>query len=77
MKPSVNNHLATTTGTAPLSSVKRNLVRLLGILTFEDTTVSDLVREYDGVHLILGMTEVDELNPCMSGIVLDLADAQD
>ena len=65
MKPSVNTSLPSTSEAAPLSSVKRNLVRLLGILTFEDTAVGDLVREYDGVHLILSMTEVDELNPCM------------
>ncbi|CAD6577777.1 MAG: hypothetical protein TREMPRED_002036 [Tremellales sp. Tagirdzhanova-0007] len=63
VKPSVNTSLPSTSEAAPLSSVKRNLVRLLGILTFEDTAVGDLVREYDGVHLILSMTEVDELNP--------------
>lgn len=48
----------------PISTLKRNLVRLLGILTFNDKSTSDLVRHYGGVEMILGMTEVDELNPC-------------
>ncbi|EIW67301.1 hypothetical protein M231_01611 [Tremella mesenterica] len=47
----------------PITLLKRNLVRLVGILTFESIQTSDLVREYGGVHLLLSMTEVDELNP--------------
>ncbi len=37
---------------------------MLGILTFEDTAVGDVVRDCGGVQVILGMTEVDERNPC-------------
>jgi len=51
---------------APLSGIKSNLVRLLGILTYEDIAVGDLVRECGGVQLVLSMTEVDESNPCTS-----------
>ncbi|WWC71634.1 uncharacterized protein I206_105592 [Kwoniella pini CBS 10737] len=47
----------------PFSNLKRNLVQLLGILTFEDTLVGDQVREEEGIQLILGMTEIDENNP--------------
>ncbi|WWC63212.1 uncharacterized protein I303_105812 [Kwoniella dejecticola CBS 10117] len=47
----------------PFSNLKRNIVQLLGILTFEDTLVGDQVREAEGIQLILGMTEIDENNP--------------
>lgn len=47
-----------------LGGIKVSLVRLLGVLSFEDTTVGDQVRERGGVQLVLSMTEVDELNPC-------------
>lgn len=49
---------------APLAGLKRDLVQLLGILSFGDRQVGDLVRQHGGVHLVLGMTEVDESNPC-------------
>jgi ataxin-10 len=47
-----------------LGGIKISLVRLLGVLSFEDTAVGDQVRERGGVELVLSMTEVDELNPC-------------
>ncbi|TYJ51520.1 hypothetical protein B9479_007904 [Cryptococcus floricola] len=47
----------------PFTKVKRDLVRLLSILSFEDTFVGDQVREWSGVELVLGMTEIDEGNP--------------
>ncbi|WVW85680.1 hypothetical protein I302_107718 [Kwoniella bestiolae CBS 10118] len=47
----------------PFSNLKRNIVQLLGVLTFEDTSVGDQVRECEGIQLILGMTEIDENNP--------------
>ena len=53
---------------APIASLKRLLVQLLGILTFDDNAAGDLVRECGGVHLILGLTEVDEMNPCKLAI---------
>ena len=48
----------------PIASLKRILVQLLGILSFSRPSVGDQVRKYGGVQLILGMTEVDENNPC-------------
>ncbi|KAK1927072.1 spinocerebellar ataxia type 10 protein domain-containing protein, partial [Papiliotrema laurentii] len=48
---------------APVTLLKRLLVQLLGILTFEDTATGDRVRELGGVELVLGLTEVDEANP--------------
>ncbi|WWC93724.1 hypothetical protein V866_000560 [Kwoniella sp. B9012] len=47
----------------PFSNLKRNIVQLLGVLTFEDTSVGDQVRGCEGIQLILGMTEIDENNP--------------
>ncbi|WWC90768.1 uncharacterized protein L201_005705 [Kwoniella dendrophila CBS 6074] len=47
----------------PFSNLKRNIVQLLGVLTFEDTSVGDQVREHEGIQLILSMTEIDENNP--------------
>ncbi|ORX38576.1 spinocerebellar ataxia type 10 protein domain-domain-containing protein [Kockovaella imperatae] len=47
----------------PVSNIKRNLARLIGILSFDDTTVGNQVRQYEGVQLLLSMTEVDESNP--------------
>lgn len=51
----------------PFSNLKRDLVRLLGVLTFNDTRVGDQVREYEGVQLVLSLTEIDEGNPCECG----------
>ncbi|KAL0249840.1 hypothetical protein I308_103142 [Cryptococcus tetragattii IND107] len=47
----------------PFSNLKRDLVRLLGVLTFSDTRVGDQVRECEGVQLVLSLTEIDEGNP--------------
>ncbi|WRT68341.1 uncharacterized protein IL334_005317 [Kwoniella shivajii] len=63
----------------PFSQLKRNLVELLGILTFKDISVGNQVREYQGIQLILGMTEIDENNPylrehallCVRNLMLD------
>jgi ataxin-10 len=47
-----------------LGGIKVSLIRLLGVLSYENTKVGDQVREQGGVQLVLSMTEVDELNPC-------------
>ncbi|KIR34774.1 hypothetical protein I352_03026 [Cryptococcus deuterogattii MMRL2647] len=47
----------------PFSNLKRDLVRLLGVLTFSDTRVGDQVRDCKGVQLVLSLTEIDEDNP--------------
>lgn len=48
--------------TLPFQNVKRDLVRLLGLLAYDDTKVGDIVREKGGVELVLGMCETDERN---------------
>lgn len=47
----------------PFSNVKRDLVRLLSVLTFNDTAVGDAVREAGGVELVLSLCETDDRNP--------------
>ncbi|OCF37853.1 hypothetical protein I316_00077 [Kwoniella heveanensis BCC8398] len=47
----------------PFANLKRNLVQLIGVLSFEDTAVGDQVREVEGIQLLLSMTEIDEGNP--------------
>ncbi|WVF72716.1 hypothetical protein IAT40_007534 [Kwoniella sp. CBS 6097] len=47
----------------PFANLKRNLVQLMGVLSFEDTAVGDQVREAEGIQLFLSMTEIDEGNP--------------
>lgn len=44
------------------ANVKRDLVRLLGVLSFADTEVGDQVRAAGGVELILSLCETDERN---------------
>jgi hypothetical protein len=39
-------------------------MNLLSILTFEDKSMCDYVRECNGVEVVLGMTQVDEASPC-------------
>lgn len=65
LKPSPVNPLSDEAPTErSLGGIKVSIVRLLGVLTYDDIAVSDQVREHGGVHLVLGMTEVDERNPC-------------
>jgi len=49
-----------------LGGIKVSLIRLLGVLSYENTQVGDQVRAHGGIQLVLSMTEVDELNPCTS-----------
>ncbi|CAK9782519.1 hypothetical protein CC85DRAFT_266465 [Cutaneotrichosporon oleaginosum] len=44
------------------ANVKRDLVRLLAVLAFNDTAVGDQVRAAGGVQLVLGLCETDERN---------------
>lgn len=46
--------------------LKRDLVRLLGIITHEDPGIQVRVRECGGVQLVLGLCAIDESNPCES-----------
>ncbi|KAG8861461.1 hypothetical protein FRB96_002910 [Tulasnella sp. 330] len=58
-------------GTAPLEDttpvgfeyIKRDLVRLLGILCHKDRATQDSIREDGGIPLIMNMCVIDERNP--------------
>jgi ataxin-10 len=44
--------------------VKRDLVRLLGILAHNERTVQDRVRACNGIPTVMNMCVIDDLNPC-------------
>jgi len=62
--PAPNPDTSLSDQTLPFTNIKRDLVRLLSVLSFQDKGVGDLVRENGGVQVILGLCEVDERNPC-------------
>lgn len=43
--------------------LKRDLIRLLGIITHDDPSIQDRIRDYGGVQLVLGLCAIDESNP--------------
>lgn len=47
----------------PFANVKRDLVRLLAVLAFDDPTIGDAVRAEGGVELVLSLCETDDRNP--------------
>ncbi|KAH0836603.1 hypothetical protein J3R83DRAFT_8303 [Lanmaoa asiatica] len=52
------------------SYVKRDLVRLLGILCHKDRKIQDSIRNCGGITVIMNMCVVDERNPCASPTLL-------
>ena len=44
--------------------LKRDLVRLLGILSFDDRSVQDHVRECEGIPVVMNLCVPDDRNPC-------------
>lgn len=48
------------------SYVKRDLVRLLGVLCHKDRKIQDSIRNCEGITVIMNMCVVDERNPCAS-----------
>ena len=44
--------------------VKRDLVRLLGVLASNDRAVQDRVRICDGIPVVMNLCVVDDYNPC-------------
>ena len=44
--------------------VKRDLVRLLGILVADDRAAQNRVRNCGGIPVVLNMCVIDERNPC-------------
>lgn len=53
-----------TTDPMGFSYVKRDLVRLLGVLCYKDRKTQDSIRNCGGITVILNMCVVDERNPC-------------
>ncbi|KAH3880152.1 hypothetical protein DPMN_004065 [Dreissena polymorpha] len=50
----------------PVFGLKRDLIRLIGNLVYQNTANQDLVRELDGIPLILNKTTIDANNPFIS-----------
>jgi len=48
---------------AGFTYIKRDLVRLLGILCHNDREVQDAIREHNGIQVIMNMCVVDERSP--------------
>lgn len=55
-----------TTDSTGFSYVKRDLVRLLGILCHKDRKIQDSIRNCEGITVIMNLCVVDERNPCAS-----------
>lgn len=53
-------------GEIGFSYLKRDLVRLLGVLCYERRGVQDRVRACGGIPVIMNLCVVDERNPCQS-----------
>lgn len=49
---------------SPFSHIRRDLVRLLGLLAHEDAAIQDEVRERGGLDVVLSMCAMDETHPC-------------
>jgi len=49
---------------AGFSYLKRDLVRMLGVLSHESKTVQDRVREVGGLPVVMNLCVIDERNPC-------------
>ncbi|KAG7093765.1 hypothetical protein E1B28_007413 [Marasmius oreades] len=50
-------------GSSGFAYLKRDLVRLLGILSHENQAVQDRVRRYGGIEVVMNLCVVDEWNP--------------
>lgn len=44
--------------------LRRDLVRILGMLSHGDTSIQDRVRESGGLDIVLSLCAMDESNPC-------------
>ena len=44
--------------------LKRDVIRLLGILCYENKMAQDRIRECGGIHAIMNMCVPDDRNPC-------------
>lgn len=48
--------------------LKRDLVRMLGILCHEKKAVQDRIREASGIEVVMNMCVIDDRNPCKSAL---------
>ncbi|KAI9461490.1 spinocerebellar ataxia type 10 protein domain-containing protein [Boletus coccyginus] len=62
-KPIQTQNIPGTTDPTGFSCVKRDLVRLLGVLCHKDRRVQDSIRNCEGITVIMNMCVVDERNP--------------
>ena len=53
-------------GVEGFSFVKRDLVRLLGIIVLDDKGAQDRVRECGGIPVVMNLCVIDDRNPCTS-----------
>jgi ataxin-10 len=58
--------VASSVDSTGFSYLKRDLVRLLGVLCHEVRAVQDRIRMADGIPVVMNLCVVDERNPCMS-----------
>jgi len=49
----------------PFHGFKRDLVRLLGNLLYDSQPIQDLLRELEGVAVLLNLCTLDHRNPCI------------
>lgn len=48
--------------------LKRDLVRLLGILCYEERAVQDRIRMREGITVVMNLCVTDERNPCKDAL---------
>ena len=53
-------------GPKGFTHLRRDLVRILGLLAYGDTEVQDRVRECGGLEIVLSLCGMDESQPCES-----------
>ncbi|KAG2181110.1 hypothetical protein INT43_008692 [Umbelopsis isabellina] len=54
----------TSKGTVGFMYIKRDIVRLVGALAYQDRQMQDKVRELGGIGLVLSQCNIDDANPC-------------
>lgn len=57
---------AQSAGEAGFSYLKRDLVRLLGVLCYSNKAMQDRVRLCGGIPVVLNLCVIDDRNPCKS-----------
>ena len=64
--PGISQSIPGATDSTGFSYVKRDLVRLLGVLCHKNKRIQDSIRNCEGITVIMNMCVVDERNPCAS-----------